>query len=75
MTAEQRPQTLCEAFQATAAIDPEAIALRTMGGIETMTWREYATAVRQVAAGFARPRQEHHSGQIGRRPERIKSRQ
>jgi long-chain acyl-CoA synthetase len=53
MTAEQRPQTLCEAFQATAAIDPEAIALRTMGGLETMTWREYATAVRQVAAGLA----------------------
>ena len=53
MTAEQRPQTLCEAFQATAAIDPEAIALRTTGGIETMTWREYATAVRQVAAGLA----------------------
>jgi long-chain acyl-CoA synthetase len=53
MTAEQRPQTLCEALQATAAIDPEAIALRTMGGIETMTWREYATAVGQVAAGLA----------------------
>ena len=53
MTAEQRLQTLCEAFQATAAIDPEAIALRTMGGLETMTWREYAAAVRQVAAGLA----------------------
>ena len=53
MTAGRRPRTLCEAFQATAAIDPEAIALRTPGGIQTMTWRDYATAVRRVAAGLA----------------------
>ena len=53
MSAERRPRTLCEAFQATAAIAPEVIALRTAGGTETMTWREYATAVRQVAAGLA----------------------
>ncbi|MEO6794079.1 MAG: AMP-binding protein, partial [Mycobacterium sp.] len=45
--------TLCEAFQRTAAIDPDAIALRTVGGGQTLTWRDYAEQVRQVAAGLA----------------------
>jgi long-chain acyl-CoA synthetase len=53
MTTSDRPATLCEAFQRTAAIDPDAIALRTVGGSETLTWREYAAQVRQVAAGLA----------------------
>ncbi len=48
-----RPATLCEAFQRTAAIDPDAVALRTPGETQTMTWREYADQVRQVAAGLA----------------------
>ncbi|MGA8545381.1 MAG: fatty acid--CoA ligase FadD11 [Mycobacterium sp.] len=52
-TTAQQPTTLCEAFQRTAAIDPDAIALRTPGGTQTMTWREYAAAVRRVAAGLA----------------------
>src|SRR6185295_15679383 len=52
MTVEPRPSTLCEAFQRTAAIDPGAVALRTPGGLQTLTWRAYATAVRQVAAGL-----------------------
>lgn len=44
--------TLCSAFQATAAIDPTAIALRTVGGTLQLTWGEYADQVRQVAAGL-----------------------
>src|SRR3984885_3461358 len=44
---------MCEAFQRTAAIDPDAIALRTPGGTQTLTWREYAAQVRKVAAGLA----------------------
>lgn len=45
--------TLCAAFQATAALDPDAIALRTPGGTRTLTWREYASQVRAVATGLA----------------------
>jgi len=48
-----QPRTVCEAFQQTAAIDPDAIALRTPGNAVTVTWREYAARVRQVAAGLA----------------------
>ena len=47
------PTTLCEAFQRNAAIDPDAVALRTPGDTQTMTWREYAADVRRVAAGLA----------------------
>ena len=32
MTTPERPTTLCEAFQRTASIDPDAVALRTPGG-------------------------------------------
>src|SRR3954463_11555697 len=53
MRTSERPATLCEAFQRTAAIDPGAIALRTPGGAQTLTWRQYADQVRQVAAGLA----------------------
>ncbi|WP_020659224.1 fatty acid--CoA ligase FadD11 [Amycolatopsis benzoatilytica] len=49
----ERPATLCEAFQRTARIDPDAIALRTPGAAQTLTWRAYAEQVRQVAAGLA----------------------
>jgi long-chain acyl-CoA synthetase len=45
--------TLCEAFQRNAAIDPDAVALRTPGDTQTMTWRQYAADVRRVAAGLA----------------------
>src|ERR1700751_1197909 len=55
MTTTERPTPLCEAFQRTASIDPDAIALRTPGGTQTLTWREYAAQVRQVAAGLAGP--------------------
>ncbi|MEU4245454.1 fatty acid--CoA ligase FadD11 [Actinoplanes sp. NPDC026619] len=49
----ERPITYCEAFQRTAAVDPDAVALRTIGGTQTMTWRAYADQVRAVAAGLA----------------------
>jgi long-chain acyl-CoA synthetase len=53
MTTTERPATMCEAFQRTAAIDPDVVALRTPGDTQTLTWREYAAQVRQVAAGLA----------------------
>ncbi len=53
MSTSDRPATLCEAFQRTAAIDPDAVALRTPGDTQTLTWREYAEQVRKVAAGLA----------------------
>lgn len=53
MTTAEHPATLCEAFQRTADIDPNAVALRTPGDTQTLTWRELATQVRKVAAGLA----------------------
>ena len=53
MSTSDRPATLCEAFQRTAAIDPDAVALRTPGDKQTLTWRQYADQVREVAAGLA----------------------
>src|ERR1700731_845194 len=53
MTTTERPATLCEAFQRTASIDPDAVALRTPGGTQTLAWRELAEQVRKVAAGLA----------------------
>lgn len=53
MTIDEAPHTLCAAFQRTAAIDPDAIALRTVGNSQTLTWRHYSSQVREVAAGFA----------------------
>jgi long-chain acyl-CoA synthetase len=52
-TTSEPPTTLCEAFQRNAATDPDAVALRTPGDTQTMTWREYAADVRRVAAGLA----------------------
>ena len=52
-SASELPTTLCEAFQRTAAIDPDAVALRTPGDTQTLTWRQYAADVRRVAAGLA----------------------
>lgn len=48
-----RPTTLCEAFQATAAKHPDAVALRTLGDATTITWRQYRDRVRAIAAGLA----------------------
>ncbi|GAA1441913.1 fatty acid--CoA ligase FadD11 [Mycobacterium cookii] len=47
------PTTMCEAFQRSAAVKPDAVALRTPGDTQTMTWREFAAGVRRVAAGLA----------------------
>ncbi|MGQ0843663.1 MAG: AMP-binding protein [Sporichthyaceae bacterium] len=53
MSESPRPQTLCEAFQRTAAIDPDAVALRTVGGAVEVTWGRYAERVRSIAAALA----------------------
>lgn len=46
------PRTFCEAFARTAAMDPDAVAVRSVGGAQTLTWRQYADQVRAVAAGL-----------------------
>ncbi|MCP2277940.1 Long-chain acyl-CoA synthetase (AMP-forming) [Nocardia amikacinitolerans] len=48
-----RPDTLCAAFQANAARHADAVALRTLGGGQTITWREYGARVRAIATGLA----------------------
>jgi long-subunit acyl-CoA synthetase (AMP-forming) len=53
MSTSEPPTTLCEAFQRTAAIDPDAVAVRTVGGTQTLNWRDYAEQVRKVTAGLA----------------------
>jgi long-chain acyl-CoA synthetase len=45
--------SLCEAFQRSASINPDGVALRTPGGAVEITWREYAERVRSIAAGLA----------------------
>ncbi|WP_143265524.1 AMP-binding protein, partial [Amycolatopsis lexingtonensis] len=47
------PRTLCEAFQSIAALEPDAVALRDLGGTVTLTWRQYRDRVRAIAAGLA----------------------
>src|SRR5271170_6611550 len=44
--------TLCGAFQATVALHPEAVALRTWDGGVEITWREYAERAARIAAGL-----------------------
>jgi len=34
-------------------VAPDAVALRTVGGTQTLTWRQYADEVRAVAAGLS----------------------
>ena len=46
-------ETLCTAFQRTAAARPDRVALRTPDNSVSITWREYAARVRNVAAGLA----------------------
>ena len=47
------PLTLCAAFQRTAAIEPDAVALRTPGDTVSITWRQYGVRVQTIAAGLA----------------------
>lgn len=45
--------TLPEAFQQTVTVRPDAVALRTVGGIQEITWAEYGRRVRAIANGLA----------------------
>lgn len=45
--------TLPQAFQQTAALLPDTLAIRTVGDEVAITWREYADRVRRIAAGLA----------------------
>lgn len=45
--------TIPEAFQETVTLRPEQVAIRTVGGTTTITWREYAERVKVIAAGLA----------------------
>jgi long-chain acyl-CoA synthetase len=45
--------TIAEAFQLTAAANPERVALRLKDDEVSLTWAEYAEKVRRVAAGLA----------------------
>lgn len=47
------PRTLCEAFQYTAATNPNTVALRTPDDSVALTWRQYAERVRRITAGLA----------------------
>ena len=52
---ESDPQarTFCEAFQATVALGPDDVALRSRDGSVELTFGQYAERVRQIAAGLA----------------------
>ncbi|MCF8589854.1 AMP-dependent synthetase/ligase [Gordonia liuliyuniae] len=45
--------TLVEAFERTAALQPDAVALRTPGDHLAITWRDYAARVHALTAGLA----------------------
>ncbi|MFE2995760.1 AMP-dependent synthetase/ligase [Nocardia sp. NPDC059246] len=45
--------TLCQAFQATVARDPHAVAVRTTGNATTLTFAEWGEQVEAMAAGLA----------------------
>jgi long-subunit acyl-CoA synthetase (AMP-forming) len=46
-------ETLCAAFQVTAAANADRPALRDFGSDEELTWRDYADRVRAIATGLA----------------------
>jgi long-subunit acyl-CoA synthetase (AMP-forming) len=43
---------MCEAFQITASEQPDQVALRTLGGEVSITFEEYSTRMRRIAAGL-----------------------
>jgi long-subunit acyl-CoA synthetase (AMP-forming) len=45
--------SICELFQDTVARHPDRIALRSAGSDASITWRQYASRVRTIAAGLA----------------------
>src|SRR6516165_5664320 len=66
------PMTLCEAFQATSAVDHSAPALRTPDDAVTITWGQYRERVRAIASGLAAlgvVRQEPVALMLTNRPE------
>ncbi|WP_280438264.1 AMP-dependent synthetase/ligase [Nocardia carnea] len=46
-------RTVPAAFQQTLTLRPDSVALRTVGGTQEITWREYGQRVRALAAGLA----------------------
>ncbi|MEB4211987.1 long-chain fatty acid--CoA ligase [Mycobacterium sp. 94-17] len=48
-----RVSTLPQAFQETAALRPDAVAIRTVGNEVAITWRQYRDRVRKIATGLA----------------------
>jgi long-chain acyl-CoA synthetase len=51
--ADPSARTLCESFQATVALAPCDVALRNADGSVSMTWAEYSSRVRAIAAGLS----------------------
>jgi long-chain acyl-CoA synthetase len=49
----QTSDTLCAAFQRTARVAPDAVALRTPDEQVRITWHQYASRVKDIAAGLA----------------------
>jgi long-chain acyl-CoA synthetase len=45
--------TLPQAFQETAALLPDSVAIRTVGNEVVITWRQYADRVRKIATGLS----------------------
>ncbi|MGH3638824.1 MAG: AMP-binding protein, partial [Mycobacterium sp.] len=45
--------SICQLFQDTVARHPDRVALRAAGDDEPITWRQYASRVRTIAAGLA----------------------
>ncbi|MBF6241335.1 long-chain fatty acid--CoA ligase [Nocardia otitidiscaviarum] len=45
--------TIPEAFQETLTVRPDQVALRTVGGTQQITWKQYGERVRSIAAGLA----------------------
>jgi long-chain acyl-CoA synthetase len=45
--------TLPHAFQETAGLQPDAVAIRTVGDNIVITWRQYADRVRRIATGLS----------------------
>ncbi len=45
--------TLPQAFQETATLQPDSVAIRTVGNETVVTWHQYADRVRKIAAGLA----------------------
>jgi long-subunit acyl-CoA synthetase (AMP-forming) len=45
--------TLPHAFQETAALQPDSVAIRTAGDKVVITWRQYADRVRKIATGLS----------------------